>query len=315
MRRSRPHPIAIALLLASLPALSALAKQEGKRPSRNDIPATATIGSVQVTAPMQLVSRKPVIDVMIDGKGPFKFFLDTGAGATVVNRDLADELKLPILGDIRIGDPASPQAISANQVGLSRLEIGTAVFSDLVAVSWDRSGLYQPGAPRGVLGMPLFATMLLTVDYPRSQVVISRGELPPNELDVVNYKVGEAGLFSVPITIAGVASEATLDTGSPSGLSFPNSFMELLPLASKPIEVGRGRTVAAEVIIYGAKLNGTVKLGNQNFENLEVRFNDRLKHINIGYGLLNQCAVTIDQKNHRIRFKETTPTSGSSKPA
>ena len=105
---------------------------------------------------MEIYGRKPVVDVKINGQGPFKFFLDTGAGGTVLDQKLADELKLPTDGKTKIGDPSDPEGITANRNKIEDLEVGGATFSGVIGVSWDRSPLYKEGAPRGVLGMPLF---------------------------------------------------------------------------------------------------------------------------------------------------------------
>lgn len=281
-----------------------------------DIPAKISVTADKVWVPMELFARKPVVEVKINGQGPFKLFLDTGAGATVLNQDLADELNLPGKGTTKIGDPTDPEGITANKNLIEKLEIGGAVFSDFIAVSFNRSALYQAGAPRGVLGMPLFVKLLLTIDYPQNKLVIAKGDLPKsNGADILDYQVSEAGLFGVPLKIAGKDLTATLDTGAQGGLSFPNEYMEKLPLTEKPKEIGRGRTVAGEAIIYGAKLNGDVGLGQYKFENLNVTFFGRLTHLNIGYGFLNQFAVTVDQKNKRLKFDKTAASTQTVKPA
>ena len=108
---------------------------------------------------------------------------------------------------------------------------------------------------------------------------------------------------------------ATLDTASPGGLSFPNAYMEKLPLEDKPKEIGRPRTVGGEAVIYGAKLNDTVKLGSNIFEKPDITFFDRLVHLNIGYGIVSQFALTIDQKNRRIKFEKPAADAKTAPPA
>jgi hypothetical protein len=272
----------------------------------NGTPAKIVLASNDVAVPMQIQSRIPVVEATINGKGPFRFFIDTGAGATVLNDDLVKELQLPVIGSTRIGDPSDPQGIAASNVSVDALEIGGASFRNFTAVSWDRSKPRPGDAPRGVLGIPLFVDLLLTLDYPAKKVVIGRGALSAaNGRDIVNFKHGEANLFSVPITVSGVETQATLDSGGGgSGLGFPTDYMKKLPLISKPVEVGRGRMAGGEVVIYAAKLKGSVKVGDHVFEEPTVHFNGRLRHINLGSELLSKFSVTIDQKNQRIRFKE-----------
>src|SRR5262249_1110188 len=80
-------------------------------PDRTLLAAGAT-----VSVRLDLSMGQPVVDVILNGKGPFRMFLDTGAGATVLDQSLATELGLAPSGKTRLGDPANPQAISADIV-------------------------------------------------------------------------------------------------------------------------------------------------------------------------------------------------------
>lgn len=293
------------LLILAFSVGTATAQDAGASTAKTggDSPKSVAITGETAVIPMELYGRKPVVDVKINGKGPFKFFLDTGAAATVLDQKLADELKLPADGITKIGDPSDPVGISANRDRIDTLEVGGATFSEVIGVSWDRSPLYKEGAPRGVLGMPLFKDLLLTVDYPKKQIIVSRGSLPKaNKNDVLDYTFSERGLFGIPVKIGSEDMIATLDTGSPGGISFPSEYMEKLPLVDKPKEIGRAKTVGGEGAIYGAKLRDKVKLGGYVFDDPDVSFFGRLVHLNIGYGFIGQFAITIDQRNQRIKF-------------
>ncbi len=303
---------------AGLPGHSRTSVAAQHSRAATDEPAEVTLLSKEVVVPMQTHGRVPVVEVSINGKGPFRFFIDSGASVTVLNDDLMEELKLPVTGTTKIGDPADPQGITAKVVTVERLELGGVSFSKFNAVAWDRSTLRpEQDAPRGVLGVPLFASLLQTLDYPGGQLIMSKGELPAaNGEDILDYTSREAiGIISIPVTIAGAATDATMDSGSSGEFSFPSGYMEKLPLASKPVEVGRGRMAGGEVVIYGAKMNGAIKIGRYTFENPTVRFNGRLRHINIGSGLLSRFVITIDRKNHRIRFKDSNKIAPSVEPS
>jgi len=265
-----------------------------------DEPASVKLSGT-VSVPMELSVKKAVVDVKINGKGPFKFIVDTGAGGTVMDQSLATELALEQDGKATAGDFVDPRGIRANRNRIKTLEIGGATFSDFIALSWDGSPLYQAGGPRGVLGMPLFRKLLLTIDYPGSKISIETGKLKKGS-DVVEYQHNEFNLFGIPIKIGSADYVATLDTGSPGGLSFPNPYMGKLSLVDKPKAVGRATTIGGETILYGAKLKETVSFGGHSFDTPNVVFFDRLRNLNIGYGLLNQFAITIDQQNMLIRF-------------
>ncbi len=290
--------VALAGLSASLFAGPEPGPAEGERPTRVEL------ASPEVVVPIRMEKGRPVVQVMIDGKGPFPFVLDTGAAGTVVGGDLAKELELPVVGEVRIGDPINPHGIAAKQVRIGQLSIGAATFTGMVVTSMEDSDLREHLGARGVLGMPVFAELLLTLDYGRGEIRIGRGELPPPDgKEVVAYRPGLGGTIAVSIKVATLELDADLDSGSPSGISLPNKYMNDLPLEGKPVEVGRARTVASEFVVYGATLKGTVKIGAHNLEQPALRFNG-LPVANIGNETLRLFVLTIDQKDRRIRFHE-----------
>ncbi len=287
------------LFVFSLFASTAIAQSGDGEPKSVAVPGPGS------TVAMDLSLRKPVVEVKINGKGPFKLFLDTGAGATVLNHDLAEELKLPTEGTTRIGDPADPQGIEATRNRVQSLEIGDVKFNDFVAVSWDRAALYRAGSPRGVLGMPLFGKLLLTIDYPNAKVKIENGSLPTADgKRVLDYKLGPSSLIALPLSVGGKSMIAMIDSGSQGVMSFPESFKETLPLGGPVVEVGRGRTVGGEAIVYGAPLKGEVAFGEFVVANPNVTFFDRLRDPIVGYGFLSPYAMTIDQANRRVKFEK-----------
>jgi hypothetical protein len=150
--------------------------------------------------------------------------------------------------------------------------------------------------------MPLFGEILLTLDYSEGQLRIARGELPdPDGKEVLGFQ--RAHGIRVPITVGPVTIDADVDTGSPAAVSLPEEYMEKLPLEGKPVQVGKARTVTAEFPVYGATLKGAVQIGAHRLENPSLRFN-RLPNANLGGEVLGRFAITIDQRNRRIRFTE-----------
>jgi predicted aspartyl protease len=267
---------------------------------------TAAVPEVIATVPLKLIGGKPTVSVTINGKGPFDFFLDTGAGMTVLDADLAEELKLPLTGTTRIGDPANPQAIEARTATVKRLTIGSAVFADAEVVTWDRRELSRGAGPRGVIGNPLFADLLLTLDLGKGEARIARGEVAPGP-DVVTYVPSEGGVFRIPVSIGDLTIEAAIDSGSPSGLALPKRYAEQLKLATPLAEIGRGRTANSDFALYSATVDATVRIGSNTFPRPVVTFNEVLPGALFGAQILRHMVMTIDQKNRRIRLTPAAP--------
>jgi len=265
-------------------------------------PRRIELGTPEVAAPLRIEKGRPLVDVMVNGKGPFPFVLDTGAGGTVLEGDLVQELGLTTVGEVQIGDPIHPHGLAAKQVKIDRLAIGGLALSDLTATAIENSGFREHLGARGVLGMPLFSELLLTIDYPGAQVRIARGELPgPDGKEILSFR--HEHTIRVPITVGAVQIEADVDSGSPAAVSLPEEYMEKLPLEGRPVQIGKARTVTAEFPVYGATLKGAVQIGSHRLENPALRFN-KLPNANIGGEVLGRFAITIDQKNRRIRFTE-----------
>jgi hypothetical protein len=287
-------------------SVAALAEPE-KRNTKHEAPKPEKIElrTKEVSLSMHWFVRKPVVEVKINGKGPFRFYLDTGAQGCVLDQALADELKLPVVGEARVGSPGG-KGVPGKRVRLDRMEVGDVVLSTVPAVSFDRSGLAaDKDGPRGVLSTAIFSGLLVTLDYPRSRLEIRRGELPAADGKQVFKYDGKRRLPRVRLSVAGQEVDVHLDSGSPGGIMLPLELAKRLPLAGKPVKVGRGKRVDQEVIIWGAKLNGTVKLGQYVLKDPELRFQDipgAPGHV--GYGFLRRFAVTLDARNHRLQFEE-----------
>jgi CubicO group peptidase (beta-lactamase class C family) len=268
-------------------------------------PGRIELRTKEVSLPMRWFMKKPVVEVKINGKGPYRLYLDTGAQGSVLDQALADELKLPVVGEARVGSPGG-KGLPAKQVRLERMEIGGAVLSDLPAVAFDRSFLDRgKETPRGVLSAKTFPGFLVTLNYPQSRLTIQRGGLPDADGEKVFAYDAKRRLPQIPVSVAGRELNVHLDSGSPGGITLPLELAERLPLVSKPVEIGRGRRVDQDVVIWGAKLNGNVKIGQYVLEKPDLSFQDIPNAPgHVGYEVLKRFAVTLDSSNHRIRLEQ-----------
>ncbi|WP_188237824.1 retroviral-like aspartic protease family protein [Sphingopyxis sp. LK2115] len=101
MTRSVRRPVLAALLAAAAPLLLGATPSPATPPSPAATPGpagetgTPPVGVVPFIEPFDLdATRRMAVQVMIDGKGPFSFLVDTGAERTVIARELADRLGL-----------------------------------------------------------------------------------------------------------------------------------------------------------------------------------------------------------------------------
>jgi predicted aspartyl protease len=265
-------------------------------------PVAAEAGRDTAVAAVDLSTGRPVIELRIDGAGPFRFAFDTGSGADLIlDEGLAKELGLAPTGTTRIGDPNSPDAIEAQVVKVDRVEFGGLTLRGVETISWKRHAMAGADAPRGVVGLGLFGPRLVTLDYPRAKLMVEPGELPePDGRTVFAASFGD-GIPSIPIDVAGVSFRAHVDSGSSGFLGLPLGAADRLPLEAPPVMVGRARTASGDYSVSESRLRGTVRVGSIVIENPKVRFVD-LPIGNLGSDLLRALAVTVDRKNARVRL-------------
>ena len=266
-------------------------------PDGTSIPA----GGVDVL--MEWAGHMATVSVMLNGEGPFRFAIDTGAQGTArIDAEVARRLKLPVVGSVQVGDPSGKNDQSATLVRIKSLGIGGARFTGLTASIGDFADGKRGAPVDGVLGFGLFADCLLTLNFPDLRLGLRAGALPEvNGTDVLSFG-SEDGIPSVTLRVGGVDVRAHVDVGAMGGISLPETLAETLPLGSEPRVVGRARTVSNEFEIKAAELNGEVALGSLTWSHPMVEFQPIFPVANVGARILRELTLTFDQRNHRLRL-------------
>ncbi|MCH8146601.1 MAG: aspartyl protease family protein [Planctomycetes bacterium] len=302
---SRKTTILICLMAAPLLSAPAIEDDDTPRP-----PDKTELRSPVVTVPFDADASRPTIEAKINGMGPFRFILDTGAQGMLINSDLAKELNLKATGKSHMGDPSDPEAIEVDRVRLDTVSIGDVVLTGVNANSWERPAAFGHGLSdtRGIIGLMMLTDLLVTFDYANNEMRLTRGELPPvNGKDVIKFETDGEGLPTIKLHVGDVAFDAHIDSGSPGGFTLPENVQDRLKLKSKPTVVGHARTVNSSFDILAADLDGDVRIGSHTFEQPKLVFIDMLNSSgvgNIGSAILRQFNVTFDQRNGRIRFSD-----------
>lgn len=249
----------------------------------------------------------PAVSVMINGRGPYRFALDTGAGGSgTVDSTVAAALELEVIGQARTGDPSGRNTITVDLVKVGSLEIGGARFEG-VEMSVRAGRLRSMGSPvDGILGFRLFQECLLTLDYPGNRLRIDSGELPAvNGKDVVAFNRTH-GIPSVRIQVDSIWVDADVDAGAPGGFSLPASLEPRLAFSVQPKVVGRGRTIGNDFEIRAGTMKGSVRFAGYEYKGANVEFQPVFPMANVGSRVLRDFRVTFDQRNGRMRLMKAT---------
>jgi hypothetical protein len=297
--------------LAVLAIVAYASSVSAQQPVRRQGPPEKPFSSAEMSAPFvevpMLAGEGIVVEVSVNGKGPYKFALDTGAaGGGRISPKIVEALGLPAVGEVMGGDPSGQNSRSMKIVEAGSLTIGGATFHkvQLVVREFPKRRNATAAEYEGVLGIGLFQDLLLTLDYPARRVRIEKGELPPvDDKEIVAFE-NPFGIPQIRLKIGDLEVETDVDSGNMNGeLVLPASYIGKVPLESEPKVVGKGRTGFNEFEIKQAPLKGGVRIGSQVVERPRTDFVEIFPHANIGHAFLSRFAVTLDQKNRRIRFK------------
>jgi len=107
------------------------------------------------SAPMELRHNLPFVQVMVNGKGPFTFTIDTGTGGqAAVTPDLIRQLSLQVTGEEEVGDPSGRNSHKVPKVRVESLKVAGVEFKNVEAIQFQPSP--REGQVDGILGFILF---------------------------------------------------------------------------------------------------------------------------------------------------------------
>lgn len=252
---------------------------------------------------MQMVNGMPTIVATVNGRGPYRFGVDTGApGYLRVTPALATALGLQQVGEAMGGDPSgagAPVRIPIYQV--ESLSFGGIRFNGVnttgITLGGSLSGI------DGIIGIGFFQDLLLTYDYARGRLVAAPGALPPaNGADVLDATIAR-GLISVPIQIGSQTYPVHLDTGNTRHAFFmPETAIRSLPTRGAAHGIGVARTINREVPLQEIALAAPVRAGSTALPVTAVAFPALGGAGNIGSLALQTMVVMVDQANRRVRI-------------
>jgi hypothetical protein len=113
-----------------------------------------------------------IVQVLIQGKGPYPMALDTGASLTLIDRALADKLRLPVAGPSEqiTGVGGVQQVIP---VKVTKWSLGKAQLPAMTITSAPLLDLKRSAQVDGLLGSDVLNRVgAVTIDYTSSQITL-----------------------------------------------------------------------------------------------------------------------------------------------
>jgi len=151
------------------------------------------------------------VPVFVNGSGPYRFIVDSGADTSVVGLRIARQLQLP-LGSTAILNGMTARNI-VDRVRVDQLSIGTTTVNNLQLPALREQDL----GGEGMIGIDALHQQRLMMDFEKKFIKVEDARIPekrmPGEIVVIG-RLQRGQLILTHVRAAGLALDAVIDTGS-----------------------------------------------------------------------------------------------------
>ena len=261
-----------------------------------------------------------VIQVRLNGKGPFNMVLDTGSDVATIDLATAKNLGLNLKSTARQVTGGGSEKSQVFLTQIPQVEIGDLASKNIVAVAVDLSKSSQVlGKPlHGALGYGVLQNRIVQFDYPK-RIIRFYSTSPYPKVDpasnnehrlVLPFKLGDDSPIVDDVYVNGKRLKVVIDTGG------GGTYFALMPEAISALGLEQEMS-QAEPDSRGAGLNGvitsrkgkikTLKVGSINIDSPTIIFypkgvgKDNRKYSGaIGNVFLQDFVVTFDYPNKTV---------------
>jgi tetratricopeptide (TPR) repeat protein len=139
-----------------------------------------------------------LVEGHVNGQGPFRFLVDSGATSTVLSNQLFDSLKIPVLSTAVVSCVGGTGKTGTKLAKVEKLKIGALEIANLPISSFDNAIFAE--LIDGVLSTADLADFLITLDYPDRRILLV--PRPPRPATSTGGET-RAGKVEVPFRILG----------------------------------------------------------------------------------------------------------------
>lgn len=325
VRLSNLAPLILVLLLSSH-----VDAQHSKRNkvARNPPPRPPNVhfisGKNALKIPFELSGNLILLQGRLNDSPPLWFIVDTGATDTVIDSQLAKQLRLKALGRT-VGTGSAGTATALIFKGTS-LKLPNIEATNLTVYGLPIDFISAPLGRKisGVIGNDILKQLVVEVDY-ASQVI--------NFYEPDSYKYSGAGMV-IPITLEGypfvrlritlaanrvIEGKFEIDSGSTGAITFNTPFVDRNRLLNSVSKSNQSRLggVGGSAVAFSGRLK-SIKLGSFQLENLIARFSRARRGDDasakydglIGGEILRRFSVVFDYSRRRMMLEPNAQFSG-----
>lgn len=246
--------------------------------------------------PIYMSDDRALVMLRIAGGPPIPVVFDTGTNGNLLDKKLADVLKLPNIGPSRAIDGSTGKPVPGYDSFIKNARLGGVAIAD------DRATIlpYDLTDEVGIFGPNSFPDHLVEMDGPGSRLVIrakAPANIPSGKASPYRDSAGSP-LPATTIMLGKVKITAKLDSGNNAPLLLPNAYIEKLELQAPPVPAGIAVSAAGSQPVLMARLKGSLRIGSATFDQPEIRFIEG-GHPNVGLPILRTLSVVYDHGGSR----------------
>jgi len=279
-------------------------------------PVTGQQAAVEV--PFEFFRNEIIVQVKVDGKGPFNMMLDTGTDPSAIDLATAKELGLKLSGGRGPVSGGGTDRNVAYETRLPLVDAGGLTVKNVAALVLDLSKISaRLGKPlHGVLGHSLLNGRIVQIDYTNrvvrfySQSPFAKGQVKTAKRTVLSFRYQDNVLID-DVFVNGKKMVGNLDTGSSGSFNLTPAAVSYLGLEE---EVNRAR-VSTSVGFNNVSENREGKVSNITVGGISIdapsviffgKGTGRDKEpwgVNIGNVFLKDFVVTIDYRSKLVTLE------------
>ena len=256
------------------------------------------------------VNTRMEVGVLVDGKGPFRFFVDSGADRSVIGLSLAARLGLPAGPTVILHSTGSARA--TNTVRISNLKVGTSTIYDVAAPALPERFL----GGDGMLGIDALIDQRLTINFDTKTVVVQDTRHPEPSAgsdEIVITARRRKGQLILTQANAGVPIAAVIDTGTEVTVGNSALREKLLHRGRSPVMKTTLISVTGDAISADLLPVPEIRIGDLVLHNVLIAFSDvppfrlfgldKQPAILLGTDILSSFKrISLDFRRRKVRF-------------
>src|SRR5688572_5760884 len=129
----------------------------------------AAVGELTGITPFERGYSDIVLEVRLNGRGPFRMLLDTGSTHTSVSSKTAEVIGAPVVAKAPMGSAAGSRMTLV--VRIAALEVGPVTVDELLASVVDLGGVRTEDGIDGVIGHDALGSLRYTIEFRRRRVL------------------------------------------------------------------------------------------------------------------------------------------------